>query len=153
LTEETTDALLVEAFSLAMKGKDKEAHNFIEKSLVIQYCLRLGRDGVMLYFKRCVLLLSRQRELFQQTKYSFNCGIYRMTASDPKALKVFLDDLKVTSKRIIDRAHTVAAEKKDTKEEEGVEQIQLVATDPGITITFEVPDGPPPEKIEITGEG
>lgn len=52
LSEDTTDALLVEAFSVAMKGDAKRARECVEKALVIQYCLELGRDGVALYFKR-----------------------------------------------------------------------------------------------------
>lgn len=52
LSEDTTDALLVEAFSVAMKGDDKRARECVEKGLMIQYCLQLGRDGVALFFKR-----------------------------------------------------------------------------------------------------
>lgn len=35
-----------------MKGHDKRARECVEKGLMIQYCLKLGRDGVALYFKR-----------------------------------------------------------------------------------------------------
>ena len=52
LAESTTDALLVEAFTAAMKGDDKRARQCVEKGLVIQYCLQLGRDGVALYFRK-----------------------------------------------------------------------------------------------------
>lgn len=52
LAEETTDALLVEAFSVAMKGQDRRARDCVEKGLTIQYCRQLGRDGVALFFKR-----------------------------------------------------------------------------------------------------
>ena len=80
-----------------------------------------------------------------------------MTATDQKALKMFLEDVSSTSERIIARARVVAteraAEKAASPSGGGVEQIQLVATDPGVTISFEVPDGPPPETLEITGEG
>ncbi|ORY81839.1 Cdc37 N terminal kinase binding-domain-containing protein [Leucosporidium creatinivorum] len=130
LSEDTTDALLVEAFSQAMKGHDKRARECVEKGLMIQYCLKLGRDGVALYFKR-------------------------MTSTDPKALQMFLEDVHGTSERIINRAHVVAAEREAERAANpaGKEQIQLVASDPSTVITFEVPDGPPPEKLEITGEG
>lgn len=68
---------------------------------------------------------------------------------------MFLEDVKGTSDRIIARAKVVAAERAAEKEAnpQGREQIQLVAADPATVITFEVPDGPPPEKLEITGEG
>lgn len=52
LTDETTDALLVEAFSVAMKGEDTRARNCVEKGLVGQYCRQLGKDGVALFFRR-----------------------------------------------------------------------------------------------------
>lgn len=57
LSEDNTDALLVEAFSVAMKaGKANEdrARQLVEKGLLIQYCMRLGKDGVALFFKRSV---------------------------------------------------------------------------------------------------
>lgn len=57
LSEETGDALLVEAFSCAMKGTkagEKRARDCVEKALVGQYCRSLGRDGVALFFQRSV---------------------------------------------------------------------------------------------------
>lgn len=133
LSEANTDALLVEAFSVAMKGgaqNDARARQLVEKGLVIQYCMRLGRDGVALFFKR-------------------------MTAQDNKALKMFVEDVATTAGRIIARAKVVAAEQAAEREAggEGVEQIQLVASGENQVITFEVPEGPPPENLEITGEG
>lgn len=80
-----------------------------------------------------------------------------MTSSDPKALKMFLEDVATTSQRIISRAKVVAAEQAAERAENaaggGVEQIQLVASGPNTNITFEIPDGPPPDKLELTGEG
>lgn len=55
LSEEAGDALLVEAFSAAMKGTKEgaeRARNCVEKALVGQYCRSLGRDGVALFFQR-----------------------------------------------------------------------------------------------------
>ncbi|GAA5864486.1 hypothetical protein JCM8547_005558 [Rhodosporidiobolus lusitaniae] len=134
LTEETGDALMVEAFSQAMKGTkegERRAMECIQKALVGQYCRSLGKDGVMLFFQR-------------------------MTNQNHQALKIFLDDVSTTSTRVIERAKVVAAERSSKKVDEateGVEQIQLVASDPSTIISFEIPDGPPPEKLEITGEG
>lgn len=78
-----------------------------------------------------------------------------MTGGDPRALQMFLEDVKATGDRIINRAHVVAAEREAEKaaNPHGKEQIQLVASDPSTVITFETPDGPPPEILEITGEG
>lgn len=77
---------------------------------------------------------------------------YRMTAQDPKALKMFLEDVATTSSRIIARAKVIALEKASAPQSSR-EQIQLVPSSSSTTITFEVPDGPPPEVIELTGEG
>jgi cell division cycle protein 37 len=82
-----------------------------------------------------------------------------MTNQNPTALKVFVDDVNSTTDRVTSRAKVVAAERADAKTNadddlsSGVEQIQLVASDPSTIISFEIPDGPPPEKLEITGEG
>lgn len=82
-----------------------------------------------------------------------------MTGQNPQALRMFLEDVAKTSSRIIDRSKVVAAEQRATKEQqaasgaEGVEQIQLVPASENQIITFEIPDGPPPENLEITGEG
>ena len=79
-----------------------------------------------------------------------------MTNENHAALRIFLDDVAKTTDRIVTRAKVVAAEraaKGKGGEGEGVEQIQLVPASPDQTITFEVPDGPPPAKLEITGEG
>lgn len=78
-----------------------------------------------------------------------------MTSADQTALNVFLTDISQTSQRIIARARVVAAERLATKAKaeasEGKEQIQLVSSNPDTVITFELPDGPPPENLEITG--
>lgn len=80
-----------------------------------------------------------------------------MTSSDPKALNIFLGDISSTSERIIARARVVAQEKvledANTAGGEEREQIQLVAADETQVITFEIPDGPPPADLQITGEG
>lgn len=52
LKEEVDDAILVEAFEQAMKGKRKEAMACVHASKMLQYCRKLGRDGVALFFRR-----------------------------------------------------------------------------------------------------
>mgnify|MGYP000312436054 CR=1 FL=1 len=47
-----TDALLVEAFSAEQKGQKDRARKCVEKALLIQYCQKLGKDGVSLFFKK-----------------------------------------------------------------------------------------------------
>lgn len=55
LTEQSTDALLVEAFNVILENGAKgeaQARNCVEKGLAIQYCRQLGKDGVALFFRR-----------------------------------------------------------------------------------------------------
>lgn len=52
LREEIDDAILVEAFECAMKGKRKDAMACVHASKILQYCRKLGKDGVALFFKR-----------------------------------------------------------------------------------------------------
>ena len=76
-------------------------------------------------------------------------------ASNKDALKVFLNDVKQTADRISARSLEMVKERAAagvTSEGER-EQIQLVAQDASTSITFEVPDGPPPEEITLEGEG
>lgn len=76
-------------------------------------------------------------------------------ATNKDALQVFQNDVEQTYSRIATRSKEMKAE----REAAGInssgerEQIQLVAQDPNTTITFEVPDGPPPETITLEGEG
>lgn len=79
-----------------------------------------------------------------------------MTAADPKALKIFLEDVAATSSRIIARAKVVASEQAAARASAppgGREQIQLVAENASTKINFDVPDGPPPEHLTLEGEG
>jgi cell division cycle protein 37 len=68
----------------------------------------------------------------------------------PQSKKVFVDDVEATSARIANRSREMAAERDASP---GEEAIQLVSTDPNTVITFDVPEGPPPEHITLEGEG
>lgn len=50
--EEATDALLVEAFNAEMRGDKTYAQGCVHQSLLLQYCRKLGKDGVALFFKK-----------------------------------------------------------------------------------------------------
>ncbi|WFD30564.1 hsp90 co-chaperone Cdc37 [Malassezia sp. CBS 17886] len=120
------DALLVQAFEAQMARQPSLARACTEKALLIQYCNKLGRDGVSLFFKR-------------------------MLSADQRAATVFLNDVLSTYRRIADRAGALSEQYKDSGA--GVEQIQLMAEDPNTVISFQVPEGPPPEHISLEGEG
>jgi cell division cycle protein 37 len=73
-----------------------------------------------------------------------------MISGDKRALDVFNTDVEQTYTHLKGR---VAASKEEAAALSGQEQIQLVAENPDQTITFNVPDGPPPEDLRLEGEG
>lgn len=126
-SNQAVDSLLLTAFESQGKAQDDLARRSVEKALLLQYCNKLGPDGVRLFFQR-------------------------MTQTGGQAAVLFLNDVLSTYARIRSRSAQLAAEASAGKEEEE-EQIQLVAEDPNTKIGFSVPEGPPPEKIELEGEG
>lgn len=133
IREETnaTDALLVEAFQAQMRGESSLSRKCVEKGLLVQYCNKLGKDGVNLFFQR-------------------------MRGSGGKAAVVYFNDVLSTYTRIAERCQAIQSEQGKSDQEggggAGEEQIQLVAEDPSTIISFEVPEGPPPETIELDPE-
>lgn len=124
LAESTTDSLLGEAFEAGLKGDTKRTMQCCHQGLMIQYCRKLGRDGVRLFFDRMI-----------------NGG--------PKAEQVFLTDVQQTYERILKRAAEIQADMNKNGTER--ETIQLVAEDPSTSIGFNIPEGPPPENLVIEG--
>ncbi|KAG8871476.1 hsp90 co-chaperone Cdc37 [Tulasnella sp. 331] len=120
----TYDQLVIAGFRAAIKGNKKYAKQCVHQALLIQYCEKLGKDGVRLFFKR-------------------------MTGGDPRAQMAFTKDLEDTYKMLLERS-AAAAQEDDAG---GKERIQLVAEDPSQQIGFNVPDGPPPADLRIEGPG
>ena len=120
----TTDSLLLEAFNAQIATNSSLARRCVEKALMIQYCNKLGPDGVNLFFRRMV------------------------GSKDGRASVVYLNDVLATYSRIRDRSKALSEQQSAA----GEEQIQLVAEDENTVIGFEIPDGPPPEVIELEGE-
>ncbi|KAF8606992.1 hypothetical protein BDV93DRAFT_436861 [Ceratobasidium sp. AG-I] len=122
-----TDALLLAGFRAQMKGQAKYAKQCVNRSLMLQYCEKLGRDGVSIFFQR---------------------GKRLPASAMPRA--VFEKDVNDTYSTICERA----AKAKEEDERAGTrETIQLMCEEPGTEIQFNVPDGPPPENITLEGEG
>lgn len=71
-----------------------------------------------------------------------------MVGGDRRAIKVFEDDVENTYKHIVTRSKIAKEE-----ESQGREQIQLVPENPSQHISFNVPDGPPPEDLVLEGPG
>ncbi|KAF9242506.1 Cdc37 N terminal kinase binding-domain-containing protein [Melanogaster broomeanus] len=107
-----SDALLVAAFQAQSDGNAAYAKQCVHQSLLLQYCDKLGRDGVRVFFQK-------------------------MIAGDKRAIPIFIKDVEDTYAHLITRA--AAAEASDTN--------------PNSTITFNVPDGPPPDDLVLEGPG
>jgi cell division cycle protein 37 len=56
LSEKTVDALLLEAFNAGMRNDLEYLRQCVHQGLLLQYCGKLGPDGVNLFFKRLALL-------------------------------------------------------------------------------------------------
>ncbi|KAK7056884.1 hsp90 co-chaperone Cdc37 [Paramarasmius palmivorus] len=118
------DALLVAAFNAQTEGKSRYAKQCIHQSLLLQYCEKLGPDGVQVFFRK-------------------------MISGDKRAEKVFVDDVENTYGHLVNRV----TKSKEEVTAGGKEQIQLVPESPDQAITFNVPSGPPPENIVLEGPG
>lgn len=73
-----------------------------------------------------------------------------MVLGDKRAQSVFVKDVEDTYTHLVTR---VLASQADDQTPGGAEQIQLVPENPNQTISFNVPDGPPPEHITLEGPG
>ncbi|KAG6890595.1 hypothetical protein C0995_006571 [Termitomyces sp. Mi166 len=118
-----SDALLVAAFRAQSAGKSKYAKQCVHQSLLLQYCEKLGKDGVRVFFRK-------------------------MVSGDPRAESVFVNDMEGTYKHLVERVNVSLKEQASAS---GKEQIQLVPENPNQSISFNVPDGPPPENLVLEG--
>ncbi|KAG6857162.1 hypothetical protein H0H87_008732 [Tephrocybe sp. NHM501043] len=118
-----SDALLVAAFRAQSAGKAMYAKQCVHQSLLLQYCEKLGKDGVRVFFRK-------------------------MISADPRAESVFVNDMEGTYKHLVERVNVTL---KEQAESSGQEQIQLIPENPNQTISFNVPDGPPPEELVLEG--
>lgn len=120
-----SDALFVAGFRAQRAGDAARAKRCIHQSMLLQYCEKLGKDGVGLFFQR-------------------------MLSGDPRAEKVFRDDFESTYAKMVERVAVMNAEEAEAGDK-GEEKIQLVAQGEGTEIRFNVPDGPPPEELRLEG--
>ncbi|KAI6027509.1 Cdc37 N terminal kinase binding-domain-containing protein [Pisolithus microcarpus] len=119
-----SDALLVAAFRAQMDGKAKYARQCVHQSLLLQYCDKLGKDGVRVFFEK-------------------------MIGGDKRAIPVFEKDVEDTYVHVVTRANAAASSSEATHKE----QIQLIPENPNATLSFNVPDGPPPDDLRLEGPG
>ncbi|KAI9510589.1 Cdc37 N terminal kinase binding-domain-containing protein [Russula earlei] len=121
-----SDALLIAAWKAQKEGKSKHAKQCVHQSLILQYGEKLGKDGVQLFFRR-------------------------MVAGGQGAQAIFRKDVEDTYQHVVNRVKIAKAEEAETSG--GGEQIQLVTENPDTVISFNVPDGPPPEHLVLEGPG
>lgn len=62
-----TDALFIAAFKAQTDGKKTYAKQCIHQSLLLQYCEKLGKDGVGVFFKKYVLRFVKRSPLMQKS--------------------------------------------------------------------------------------
>lgn len=70
-----------------------------------------------------------------------------MISGEPRAISVFVKDVNDTYDHLATRAKAAMAQSAQK------EQIQLVPENPNASISFNVPDGPPPDDLRLEGEG
>lgn len=51
------DMLVIAGFRAAVRGRPKYARQCVHQALLVQYCEKLGKDGVQLFFKRYVMTI------------------------------------------------------------------------------------------------
>ncbi|KAG7440862.1 hsp90-like protein [Guyanagaster necrorhizus] len=123
IVDGASDALLVAAFRAQNGANPKYAKQCVHQSLLLQYCEKLGSDGVRVFFKK-------------------------MIAGDKRAEKVFVEDVEKTYALL---QHRVKVSNEEEAAVGGREQIQLVPESGDQSISFNVPDGPPPEELVYEG--
>lgn len=123
IVEGASDALLVAAFRAQNGANPKYAKQCVHQSLLLQYCEKLGKDGVRVFFKK-------------------------MISGDKRAEKVFVEDVEKTYALL---KHRVKISNEEEAAVGGREQIQLVPESGDQSISFNVPDGPPPEELVYEG--
>jgi len=121
-----SDALLIAGFRAERGGNNAFAKQCVHQSLILQYCAKLGKDGVQLFFRR-------------------------MVAGGQSAQIIFQKDVEDTYQHVVNRVKLSKTE--DSEYVSAGEQIQLVAENPDTVISFNVPDGPPPEHLVLEGPG
>jgi len=121
-----SDALMIAGYRAEREGKSKYAKQCVHQSLLLQYGEKLGRDGISVFFNK-------------------------MITADQRAVMVFMKDVDDTYSHIVTRVKVNAEEEEALGR--GTEQIQLVPENPDAEISFNIPDGPPPEEIKLEGPG
>ncbi|KAK9457000.1 Cdc37 N terminal kinase binding-domain-containing protein [Dipodascopsis uninucleata] len=100
ISEKESDGILMEAFTLEMQGEHVAAKRYVHNALLLQYCHRLGRDGVTVFFRKI------------------------MSPNHP-ALDAFLKDVEQTYAHVKNRSQVLLKEQQERGEVEEEEIINL----------------------------
>ncbi|KAJ1982101.1 hsp90 co-chaperone Cdc37 [Dimargaris verticillata] len=111
--ESISDEILVKAFELGMINESAAAYKCVHQALILQYCARLGNNGVSIFVMR-----------------------YK---SDPRAKAMFEAEVKAMHQRIMERSKVLREERKANPKAEDIECIQLQTDDPEAPIEINVP--------------
>ncbi|KZS90413.1 Hsp90 co-chaperone CDC37 [Sistotremastrum niveocremeum HHB9708] len=118
------DALFVEAWSAQSRGETKYAKQCIHQALLLQYCEKLGVNGIGPFFKKMI-------ERIQPAEQGF------------------LKDVQDTYAHVVKRVEEIKTEPTTTDKE----TIQLVPESDAADIAWFIPEGPPPENLVLEGPG
>ncbi|CAG8458742.1 2374_t:CDS:2 [Paraglomus occultum] len=121
INQEAVDSLLAEAFQAQLKKKAKYAKQCVHQGWLIQYCQKLGPDGVRLFFRR-ITTMEGARDVFEK-------------------------DVNDTYEHICKRCEVIEKEKGNQPQ---VEQIQIEMTGPGNMLSVHVPDKNSDDPAEIS---
>lgn len=73
-----------------------------------------------------------------------------MITGDKRAIPIFVKDVEDTYAHLVTRVAATTVESSSSSQKE---QIQLVPENPHSTISFNVPEGPPPDDLVLEGPG
>ncbi|KAH9169359.1 hypothetical protein EDB89DRAFT_1479657 [Lactarius sanguifluus] len=119
-----SEALFLAAFRAQRRGKSKYAKQCVHRCFVLRHSAKLGKDGVRKFFNG-------------------------MMAGGENVRASFRKDVEDAYGHIVKRAEIA----KQEAEARGEQLIQLVAGNPDTGVSFNVPDGPPPEHPVLEGPG
>ncbi|EFX00733.1 hsp90 co-chaperone cdc37 [Grosmannia clavigera kw1407] len=110
------EGILVMAFDAEFAGDSEAARRFVHQATLLEFCRALGRDGVLLFFRR-------------------------MATAGHQAQDVFRRDVQEKYGRIHERVREINAQKAASAASgvDGVEQIQRHAVEPGTVINIHIP--------------
>jgi cell division cycle protein 37 len=123
LRESESDSLLIEAFNVVLDHDDEPlAWRYVHHAILLQWCRRLGRDSIAMFFKKVASPGHQAREVFEK-------------------------DIDESFQRIRKFARE-NGKQRSAETSDGVEQIQLHAIDPGTSIQISVPEAES-EDVEV----